>query len=68
MRGSDSCEAESRRRADKTVTIPGSDAHSVVADLAASTLLVTQLPEPSSCPLHPSLGSVDQRHVGEWRS
>jgi hypothetical protein len=53
IRGSDTCEAESRRRANKTVTIPGSDVHSVAEGRrAASTSFGGQLPELLSCPLH----------------
>jgi len=63
IRGSDTCEAESRRRADKTVTTPGWDVHRVGAGLAASTSLGGQSPESSSSPLQLSFGSVNQRYI-----
>ena len=54
---SDSCLSHIRLR---SVPYRLSDAHRMRNSLAGSISLVIQLPEPSSCSLHPSLGSVDR--------
>ena len=64
MCDSDTCEADGRRRADETVTILGSDAHSVGVDLlAASILFGGQSPELSSFLFSPPSG---QSIGGKW--
>src|SRR5687768_139696 len=65
IRNSDKFEAHHHCRADQIVTIPGLDAHRVVADLAAPTSLGVHLPARSSSPFHP--WSIYRREIGEGR-